>query len=423
LKMQNNCGTLPEQFQSRRAPPSRASFPSLAMGRHGASKLRLKKQPQRASPRLHTADSDDDFQAAAPPRSTRRSNRSMRILSQEEQEEQEEQELAIAIAASLSDSSQSEGQPTQPTQPTSRSASISTMDGGERPEQSNTVEVLSDSDAEALSNASEESDFDDASEEEEDDDDDSEGEEEADWQADEEERNPTGFGQPKPTKLKRKVAPTVARDKKKVRGQQGEGQRGAGSEAAAPTACTGDTADIQQPPLPAASTKAVSPAVSQLTSPAVPAPLRPAADTISAATGLEWQGSGTEAPGKPDPRAYPSLLKHTAATAAATTAAKLAAVPVPKPTVGSAKSVLVPMKQAPRHTGLPSGYKEQAAWAVQGAGLKRSSSGVNRLPGGAAIPVGGGRGIKGLGKSRPPAAGLKRGIKGRTALLLRPAQR
>ena len=402
---------------------------SLVMGRRGASKLRLKKQSHLPSPRLNRiVDSDDDFQATAPPRSTRRSNRSAKFLSQEEQEEEQ---LALAIAASLSDSSQSEGQPTQPTQPTSRSASVSALDGGERPEQSNTVEVLSDSDAEALStDASEESDFDDASEEENDDDEDNEGEEEADWQADEEERNPTGFGKPKPTKLtlqdkaaaprKRKGAPTVARGNKKARGQQRDSHREAGSAAAAPAACISDTADMQQPPLLAASTNVVSPAVSQLTSPADPAPLRQAADTISAATGLEWQGSGTE---EPATRAHSSVLKRPAATAAATSAAKLVALPVPKLTVGSGKSVLMPMKQAPRHTGLPSGYKDQAAWTVQGAGLKRPSSGVNRLSGGAAIPVGGGRGIKGLGKSRPPAAGLKRGIKGRTGLLLRPAQR
>jgi hypothetical protein len=217
--------------------------------------------------------------------------------------------------------------------------------------------------------------------------------------------------------------PTSAPDKKKARGQQKSPLREA-TEAAEATACTGDKAGslCMLPPPPACIQEPISPVVSQLRSPADPAAAcstdginPPAATTTAAATGLDAQGIP---PALDKPCSPPSLLvENTPTEAAASNAAKKVASPYSKPKTGNRKSVLMPLKQAPRHTGLPSGYKEQAAWTVQGAGLKRSSTGRNRLQGGGAIPVGGGRGIKGLGKSRAPAAGLKRGIKGRTGFV------
>lgn len=308
------------------------------------------------------------------------------------------------------------------------------------------MEILSESDADTAPNdASEESDFDgdgasdddeygeDAgaysdNDDDDDDDDESEGEDEGDWQADEEADNPTGFGKPKtqksaqkrkakaPAPPKRKAA-TNASNKKKIRGQQKTVLPEATKEIQA-TACAANQAGSLQLSLPPAASihKPISPVVSQLRSPAEPAAACPTAGAIRpAAAGLGSQGIGTAALGKPCPPT--SLQVETSSPkAAASSAAKKLASPGPKPKTSNDKSVLMPMKQAQRHTGLPSGYKEQAAWTVQSAGLKRSSS-SRRVQGGAKISVGGGRGIKGLGKSRAPAAGLKRGIKGRTGFV------
>jgi hypothetical protein len=382
---------------------------------------------------LVRAEQDDDFQASAPPRSTR-ARRSVTMLSQEEQEEQE---LALAIAASLSDSQSSSDEPGEAA---AGAQPASTADG------SDTVEILSDSDADTAPNdASEESDFDgasdedeyeeDAAAEEEEEEEESEGEDEGDWQADEEADNPTGFGKPKPQKSsqkptgkalappKRKAAPTDVPHKKKARGQQ-KAPLPEATEQTAATACTGNQGgSLQRPPPPAASIKEpVSPVISQLRSPADPAAacpivgtIHPAGTAAAAAAELEaFEDIGTAALDKPyRPTSLP--VQNTSTEAAASSAAKKVASPGPNQKTDG-KSVLMPMKQAPRHTGLPSGYKEQAAWTVQGAGLKRSSTG-QRLQGGAKIPVGGGRGIKGLGKSRAPPAGLKRGVRGRTGFV------
>eukprot|EP01043_Picozoa_sp_COSAG02_P063146 COSAG02_NODE_8879_length_2411_cov_1.155642_2_plen_358_part_00 len=347
------------------------------------------------------------------------------------QEEQEEQELALAIAASLSDSQSSSYEPGEAAGGAQLTCAAAEAD---------TVETLSESDAVMDPNdASEESDFDGASDEDEyeetdhdDDDDDheSEGEDEGAWQADEEADNPTGFGKPKPKSSngkalpppKRKDAPTSAPDKKKARGQQ-ETPLLKTTEAGEATACTGGKSGrvrLQQPPA-ACMQVPTSPVVSQLRSPADPAAACPTAGIIppaaaaAAATGLDAQAIP---PALDEPCSPPSLaVENAPAEGAASNAAQKVASPDLKPRTGNRKSVLMPMKQAPRHTGLPSGYKEQAAWTVQGAGLKRSSTGRNRLQGGGAVPVGGGRGIRGLGKSRAPAAGLKRGIKGRTGFV------
>ena len=280
---------------------------------------------------------DDDFQNHGPTRSTR-TRRNVRVLSQEEQEEED---IALAIAASLSDSQNDE---------------IVNNEAGDISQPGNPDEILSESDVDVEPNdASEESDFDAASDEDDaDDEDDEDGEDEADWQANEEEDDPTGFGKPKRKNPKTKVGipPKPKACALVARGKQNAAR---GLQKAPSTKSTMATVDVdkqdkahsvQLPHTRAAANQRVvdcaaqnSPVASQLTSPADPVACPTAGSIASsnASAAVAAQGSVTAATEETRPGAQTSQLDQRATS----TSAKTTSPKAPKPKTNNVKHVLL----------------------------------------------------------------------------------